>query len=191
MKFLFKNEYTRSRGFTLIEMLVSVALFSIVMTIVAAAYLNLLNLDRQAKATNDVSASLNFVTDTMARLIRTGTNYACNGVAGTNCAYGAGGPQSTFSFKDDQGNTVTYSLDTNAHQIMECYDRGSGCTPNPINDPRINISTLNFYVQGVGAGDSSQPQVTFVIQGSVNVDPSHAPVNFTIQTSATQRQIDL
>jgi prepilin-type N-terminal cleavage/methylation domain-containing protein len=192
MNIFTKTKYRK--GFTLIEMLVSVALFSVVMTIVAAAYLNLLNLDRQAKATNDVAANLNFVLDTMARSIRTGTQYGC-GVSGGNCAYPSSG-DSQFSFLDDDGKTyTTYTLTNN--QIMECQSTTLGCVPNiPVTDPRIAVDKLKFYVTGIdGTGvhnaDGVEPRVTFVIHGSITIDPAHAPVTFDIQTSATQRQIDI
>ena len=81
MTFLHKKTQTESRGFTLLEMMVSVAVFSVVMVIVAAAYLNLLSLDREARATSDAADSLSFVVDTIsARTIRTGTTYQCGGV---------------------------------------------------------------------------------------------------------------
>jgi prepilin-type N-terminal cleavage/methylation domain-containing protein len=171
------------RAFTLIELMVSVALFTIVMSIVATAYLHMLSLDRRVRATNDVSNNLNFVVDTMARSIRTGTTYQCGG--GTNCVYPSG--QSTFTFKDDQSNTVKYAL--SAGQITECS--GSGCIDTPITDPRITISNLTFFVSGVGAGDTVQPFVTFIIKGSITVDPQQTPVAFSIQTSAIMRQTDI
>ena len=173
----------KKRAFTLIELMVSVALFSIVMTIVATAYLHILSLDRRVRATNDVSNNLNFVVDTMARSIRTGNNYKCAG--GTNCPFPSG--QNSLTFTDDQSNVVTYTL-TNK-QITECY--GSGCTATAITDPRINISSLTFFVSGVGNSDAVQPFVTFIIRGTLNVDPTQAPVAFSIETSAIQRQIDI
>jgi prepilin-type N-terminal cleavage/methylation domain-containing protein len=178
----------RTRGFTLIELIVSVGLFSIVMTIVASSYLSLLSRDRQARATNDVANNLNFVLDTMARSIRTGTNYYCGVSGGPNCA---ATPQSTFSFLDDQGNTVTYSLSAGG-QILECYNSGTGCVATPITDSRIVVDTLNFYARGIdtGNGDQTQPEVTLVMHGKISADTTHT-VFFTIQTSATQRLINI
>jgi hypothetical protein len=171
-------------------MIVSVALFSIVMVIVAAAYLNLLSLDRETRAANDVADNLNFVVDTMGRSIRTGGTYYCGQFGGPNCTVT---PQSTLSFVDDQGKSVTYSLQTTngVGRIMECY--GTGCTATPMTDPRINVDALNFYVRGVDSGnsDQTQPLVTFVIHGTITIDTTHTPTTFTIETSAAQRQIDL
>ena len=179
------HTHYKTRGFTLIEMIVSVALFSIVMTIVATAYINLLSLDRQSRATNDVANNLNFVLDTMARSIRTGTNYYCGASGGPNCPTA----QSVFSFTDDQGNSVKYSLSAGG-QILECY--GTGCVDTPITDSRVKVDTLNFYVRGVDSGnaDQVQPQVTMVMHGKISADTTHT-VFFTIQTSATQRLINI
>lgn len=179
------------RGFTLIEMLVSVALFSVVMTIVAAAYINLINLDRQTRATNDIVNNLNFAVDTMARSIRTGTGYACGSpVDGYgNCPLT---PGAAFSFTNDQGQPIYYILNSSTHRIGECTSLVCGVgTATYFTDPRISITNLSFYVQGNGKGDGLQPQVIIIIRGTLAVDPSHAPVSFNIETSATQRGIDI
>ncbi len=170
------------RAFTLVEMIISIALFSFVMTIAAAAYLNLINLDRQTRANNDLDTNLSFVADTMTRLIRTGYTYQCG--VGTNCPTT---PGNSFSFvtSETPPRTITYSL--SGTSIQECVG-GSGCTI--ITDPRIIISSLNFYVTGVGNGDNLQPQVVIVIHGKVRADPSHI-TEFTLQTSATQRVIEI
>jgi prepilin-type N-terminal cleavage/methylation domain-containing protein len=186
---LTRNNHIATRGFTLIEMIVSVALFSIVMVIVAAAYLNLLSLDRETRAANDVADNLNFVVDTMARSIRTGGSYYCGSFGGPDCTVM---PSSTFNFVDDQGKSVKYSLISG--RIMECY--GASCTDTPMTDPRITVDALSFYVHGVDPGnsgnaDQAQPFVTFVIHGTITIDTNHVPAVFTIETSAVQRQIDL
>ncbi|MDR3547762.1 MAG: type II secretion system protein [Candidatus Pacebacteria bacterium] len=176
---------TKQRGFTLIEMIVSVAIFAIVMTAVAAAYLNLINIDRQTRGTNDVVNNLSFALDSMSRAIRTGTNYQCGGSGGSNCPSGS----SEFTFINSSGQTVTYLLSNG--EVGECI--GTLCTPSSatyFTDPRIKISSLTFYVTGVGTGDVLQPRVTFVIHGTLTTSTSNA-VAFTIQTTATERGIDI
>ena len=183
---------TTAKAFTLIELMVSIALFSIVISTVATSYLNLLSIERQVRATNDIANNLNFVVDTMARSIRTGTNYQCGGVGGGNCSTA----NSAFAFKDDSGNTNTYVLDSTNHAIGECPNQTTTCvvgsgTYAAITDPRITVNRLDFYVRGVGTGDNTQPFVTFVVTGTLTIDAKHAPVSFSIQSSAVQRQIDI
>jgi hypothetical protein len=164
-------------------MLVSVALFSIVIAGVSTAYLNLINLDRQTHALNDIVDNLNFATDSISRSIRTGTIYQCGSAQDSygNCATT---PGSSMSFVNDQGQSVSYNL--SGSQINECIS--STCTA--FTDPRITINTLGFYVRGVGVGDNQQPQVIIVIHGSI---PVSSTINqaFTIETAATERGIDI
>jgi prepilin-type N-terminal cleavage/methylation domain-containing protein len=180
---------TNPRGFTLIEMIVSVAIFAIVMTAVSASYLNLINIDRETRATNDIVNNLSFGLDSMSRAIRTGTNYQCGGYGGGNCATS---PSSTFTFINSDGLQVTYLL--NNGEIGECTGSiGSGCSTAAatyFTDPRIDITTLSFYVSGVGVGDTLQPRVTLVIHGKLATIESNS-IPFTIQTTATERGIDI
>jgi prepilin-type N-terminal cleavage/methylation domain-containing protein len=198
MRFHLKTN-KRPGGFTLIELMVSIALFSVVIAIVAAAFTKLLSYNRIALSTNDVSNNLNFVVDSMARSIRTGTSYDCNYTYQGNCPYyNYGNGASTFTFVDDQGDTDTFILDTSKNQIGECFNTTTFCTTananyQPLTDPNIKINALQFYVQGVSTTntDGTQPQVTFVIQGQMTTDPTHAPVTFDIESGATERQINL
>jgi prepilin-type N-terminal cleavage/methylation domain-containing protein len=178
------------KAFTLIEMIVSVGLFAVVMVVALGAYLSLINLDRKARATNDLVTNLTFAVDVMERGIRTGTNFSCDG--GTNCWPGAG---AQLSFTSEQGQTVTYLIHTNgsSSQIGECLS-GGACDPVsslPITDPRITITRLNFYVNGVGSGDNKQPYIIFVISGTMTPDALSGPINFTVQSTGSQRIIEL
>lgn len=189
--------HNRPRAFTLIELMVTIALFSIVMTIVGAAYINLINLEHQARATNDLSDNLSFAVDTMSRAMRTGTLYQC-GNGGGNGAQDCVSGNSEINFTDQNGNIITYIL-TNTNQVGECINLpGNSCSSDratAVTDPRITITNLMFYVTGSQSystsGDRRQPQIIMDIDGTVPVDPTHPAVNFSIQTSATERGIDI
>lgn len=177
-----------SHGFTLIELIVSVAIFSLIMLFVTGAYLSLIAATHRASATSSVMTNVSTAVDSMARAIRTGTNYSCGGAG--DCAPPSGGSQ--FSFIDDQGRTVTYLLANGS--LARCVN--IACTPSsatPITDPAVSISTLAFYVRGTAtyaSGDTTQPNVIMVVKGSAVVQKS-APVTFSIETSATQRIPDI
>lgn len=64
-------------GFTLIEMIVSLALFSVVVTIAVGALLILIASNRQLQNEQSILSNLSFALDSMTREIRTGTNYYC------------------------------------------------------------------------------------------------------------------
>ena len=175
------------RGYSLLELIVSLGIFSMVMLVVTGAYITLISLDRQARANNQLAASLSFAVESMARSMRTGTEYACNAnVSVPNCA--AGG--TSISFLDSQNQRITYRLKTDG-SIGQCT--GSPCTDATavsLTDSRIDIEAMRFYVRGVGTGDSTQPNVTFVIAGTMTTEGGET-TSFSIQTGATQRLIEL
>lgn len=71
-------------GFTLIEMIVSLALFSVVVTISVGGLLVLIAANKQLQEEQNVLTNLSFALDSMSREIRTGTQYDC----GTRSTYG-------------------------------------------------------------------------------------------------------
>ena len=174
------------RGYTLLEMIVAVGIFSVVMLAATGAYLTLIKLDRQARAVNDVANNLSFAVDSMSRSIRTGTAYDCEPtLGGTDCA--GGGTSFGFSDSEVPARAIIYSR-TAGGQVVATINGG---TPIPLTDPRINVTALEFRVRGTTAGDRIQPQVTFSIKGTMSTGPNNASTTFAIQGGATRRLLDL
>ena len=183
--------HARIQGYTLVEMVISVALFTAVMVIAASAYLSLIALNRHSRATSDIVANLSFAVESMARSARTGQGYSCSTswVGGPNCWPGGG---NTFSFTNDQGQKVFYMLKADG-RIGECLGTSScnDSASTPLTDPRVTVQNLTFFTQGVGTSDTLQPSVIISVTGSIVPNPGVDPIPFTIQTSATQRLLEL
>lgn len=176
----------RNRGFTLIELMVSLGVFTIVMTIAAGGYLVMINVNRHAQGVATGINNLSFALDTMTRSIRTGTQYSCDGAG--DCSSGG----SSLSFTDQDGNRVTYKQSGAAILSTEVPPSG-GTISYTLTEPAVTISKLTFYVTGtqpLSASDYKQPHVTFVVTGSVSVGPGTSQ-SFTVQTGATMRGTDL
>src|SRR5277367_6109931 len=99
-------------GFTLIEMLVSIALFAIVMVVCVGALLSLVGANKKAQALQSTMNNLNISLDDMVRNLREGTGYnasgACSGNAGGNpqdCIQGG----TEIAFTTYQGQHWIYS----------------------------------------------------------------------------------
>lgn len=177
-----------NRGYTLIELLVSISIFAIVMLAATAAYLSFISYNRQAQTTATVINSLFFAIDGMARDVRSGTGYGCAG----GCS-SSGAPQ--LSFTDANGCSVAYGV---VNGSIAKSVSGSGCvtaTNAPVTDSSVTVSSLLFYVRGATAHDTVQPMATIVISGSAcvpNTDcTSNGKIPFQIETGATQRLPDL
>ncbi len=91
------NKQTNQRGFTLIEMIVSLGVFSVVVTTAVGAMLVLIATNQQLQAEQSVMTNLAFALDTMTREMRTGYNYYCD----SQPNYSAGGPNNIFDDAND------------------------------------------------------------------------------------------
>lgn len=190
-------DMTMKKGFTLIEIMVSVAIFSVVMVISLGALLAISASDKKAETLKSVMNNLNFALDSMSRTIRTGVNYHC-GSGGTlseplDCALS---PGTSFTFLAADGNQVTYLFDSTPANCVQTGSTG-GCIKRRIGNgdllqltaPEVVITNLSFYVVGAPVGDGIQPKVTISLNGSVQVTETQKTA-FNLQTSVTQRLYD-
>jgi prepilin-type N-terminal cleavage/methylation domain-containing protein len=201
------------KGFTLIEMLVSVAIFSVVMVMSLGALLALSTADRKAEALKSGMDDLNFALDSMSRSIRTGYAFHCASPLGQDCLAGS----NEFVFTGNNGVQTYYRLDSTNAGICNQTAPNIGCietstdgvnwaaitAPNVVvcdlssapsgNCPQFNTSVPSylFYVYGSlsGIADSRQPIVTMTISGYVQVSTTQQTA-FHLQTSVTQRIYD-
>lgn len=177
---------TRSRrpssgGYTLIELIVSMGLFAIIMTLSTGAYLIMISVNRHAQAISTGIDNLSFALENMTRTIRTGTEYTCNG--NTDCASGG----ASFTVTDQNGATVTFDL--SGTSIRKTVDG----TQSILTDPTVQVSSLQFIETGganARAGDYSQPYVVMIISGTVESGPGTSEP-FNVETSASMRGTDL
>jgi len=171
-----------SKGYTLIELIVAVGLFAIVMLLASSAYITLIGINNQVQGLASGIDNLSFALETMARGIRTGTQYSCLG-GSSDCVINGG----TFSFVNEKGKTVLYSLAGTT--IQKTVDG----TISPLTDSSVDISSLVFYVHGANptsSGDYQQSRVTIVVSGTVDYGKGKTE-SFTVETGATMRVLDI
>jgi prepilin-type N-terminal cleavage/methylation domain-containing protein len=99
------NRSIKQSGFTLIEMIVSLALFSVVVTIAVGALLVLISSNQRLQNEQSVMTNLSFALDSMTREIRTGSNYYCS----NRSNYSAGGPNNIFDDGNNQDSILGMS----------------------------------------------------------------------------------
>lgn len=166
-----------SRGYTLIELIVSVGLFAVVTTLSTGAYLMMISANQQAQSITTGINNLSFALETMTRTIRTGTNYN----KGVDCL----GDCQSFTVVNTNGVTMTYT--TSEGVITQ---NGVALT-----DSSVNVTSLTFYVSGTApfsvGSDVKQPYVTIIVSGEVIPKAGKAPIKFNVETSAVMRGTDL
>ncbi len=195
----------KNKAFTLIEMLVSLALFSSVAIVGAGALLTVIDANSKAQATQSVMNNLNIAIDGMMRAVRMGTNYRCGSIASgdpVDCA----NPENRFSFITHEGNLQAYYLHNNRIYRRSCSNGTSGCVDLPVTASDIDITRFDVYVAGASLTYSStpsdiiQPVAVFIIEGTAASDrlsdviygkKKKIRTDFKVQTVATQRLLDL
>lgn len=187
-------------GFTLVEMIVAVALFAIVMLVCVGALLALVGANRKVHSLQSVMNNLNVTLDGMVRSIRMGNSFDGSGACGGN----SGGPQdctsggTQFSFQpygnSPGGQPTVYRLNSSTKRLERSI---GGSAFMPVTSPDITIDSMLFYVVGSSRGcsvtpcDLVQPKVVIVIKGTAPVLNSKAKTTFHVQVTAVQRILDL
>ncbi|HEY4486213.1 MAG TPA: type II secretion system protein [Candidatus Paceibacterota bacterium] len=184
---LYPKPYTLKpkKGFTLIEMIVALGLFTVVILVGIGALTGMSAAASKTKATGIVIDNLNFALENMARGMRTGIDYHC-GLDGTitepaDCATGS----SAIAFRNDSNKTVIFRK--NGTSIERSIDGGAFLS---ITSPEITIDTLTFFVEGAPSGDSLQPKVFIIVRGTAGVREKDK-TTFDIQTTISQRIFDI
>ena len=193
--------HSRQAGFSLIELLVSMTIFSVVMTMAAGTLLVLLDANAKAQNKQQILNNLTVAVDSMSREIRTGYNYYCSSdssdTPGENderdCSSG------TFLSFIEAGDSLTRGESDNRIAFAfssNYFPNGNGAILRRISDGdwqpitagNTDINVADFIV--TGTADGEQPTVTIFIEGTAG-ELVEVDVDFNIQTSITQRPLDI
>ena len=176
----------KNKGFTLIEIIVSVAIFVIVMTIAIGAVLSAVDANRKAQSISAVINNLNIAVEGMVRDLRTGKNYAMVSTCGSS------EPNYCISFEDKAGRRVEYSLiqpsgengniQKNVVGSTDEYDEGR------ITSDEVNIEEAEFNLKGNGKGDGPE-RILVRLKGYAGAGKTRS--DFNIQTVVTSRTLDI
>lgn len=178
----------KKSGFTLIEMMVAVFVFSVVMVLATGAIFSIINANKTSQAIKSVMDNLSSALDSMSRNVRYGTVYHCgsDGASGPKSCPGDG--SDTFTFYDKDGIYSVYKfltdsgVDGSGH-IERCVGNSTDCVR--LTAPEVHIQNLNFYVSGAETWEDGQPQMLVSISGYAKAGA--ATSTFNIETMVDQR----
>ncbi len=185
--------FSMKKGFTLVELLVSVGIFSVVILIAVSALLTLSKTSERSYAILTAINNLDFATEHMSRTLRTGVEFYCTegfhptAESRQDCPWGRS--QSAVSFTDYLG-----------HRTLFRHNRANGTLERirldqvpqkvfSITSPQIFIEDVKFNVEGSAKNDAHQPKVMIRIKGITDLPglPDDEQVEFDLQTTITQR----
>jgi len=179
------------KGFTLIEMLVAITIFSIVVSAISGIFISSVQNQKKVLANREVLDQLSYALEYMGRALRMAKKDLtgeCVGVSGNNYGVPA---TSTISFLNHEGHCQQFSLLEGKIVEQRSSDRTASNFSDPIDltSSNIQINVLEFLVQGKEQPptDYRQPLVTIF----VNAESSVFTSEIRIQTSISQRNIDI
>ncbi len=210
LDFYHKKILRRSRGISLVEILVVLGLFSGVATLALGALFNTQAINNKLIENQSILDNVNLSLQTITRDIRYGTDFYCSSVVSTatttrrSCEYASGGGN-VLSFKSteaiNEDDRVTYYVQDGILYKRENPAAGEPSTYQ-MTAKDIFITSFHLYVDGAYATDPvlsydgvsvdfSQPRVVLLISGRSNTSrPSVVPATFSIQTTISPRLLD-
>jgi len=176
-------------GFTLIELMVALTLFTIVVMAAVSSLYTVNNAARKVEAMRGLLDNLNFAMESMSRTIRTGQNITTP----TECTFSQHYdlPCEELSLTSTLGVTTEveyrwwFNAANNGEIQKRFMDNGTWSNWVSLTAPEINIQKLSFYVDGNQAADGEQPEVVIMVQGVATTENDIAP--FAIQTFISAR----
>ena len=196
---MLQNKKQNNKGFTLVEMLVAIAVFMTVMTVAVGSLLSIIEANRKAQAIKSVIDNLNFAIETISRDMEVSTKYSCSPDSGnlmsfvnSDCSDGG----TAIQYKQSSNTYVQYRFLVNPspgdgnlqRRICTEVDCTLGEKWQSITAPTstLQITNMKFYVLGTIVGDNKQPRVLITVEGIAGEKPTDK-TDFTLQTTVSQR----
>lgn len=183
------------------ELLVSMALFIVVITMGVGALMVMINGNVKAQNNNDAVSNIQFALDSMAREIRTGFAYYCSSGTETtgDITVQQDCNQGTYLSIIEGGKSLTQG--TNNRRVAYRYNTtddsierkiGTGTWVRLTNET-VKITDMHFNVAGSAPksdANNAQPNVTIYVTGEV-AGIGDTGSTFNLQTTVTKRVLDL
>src|SRR3989344_8887896 len=144
--FKYLNIKSDQRGFGIVELIVATFVFSIMSTIVAMNFVDVLDLQRRGFAAQAIQEEILFATEMMAREIR---------VSQVQSPDDLGCGLTSLSIDHPINGLIVYSISNGV------ISKTVGGNTFSITSSKVNFSRLNFCVRGSGV-DDEQPRVTVI-----------------------------
>ena len=181
MKILNKN-----KGLTLIELLVTILIFSIVIGATTSVFVSAIKLQRYNLAHQQLLNQVSYAVEYMDRAIRMAIRDDGTCIpAGQNYILSDGDRK--IEFKDYKGECQEFYWDINSDQLT--VDKTSFSAPVVLTSDDFEITFFGFQISGDILGDTVQPKITFSMD--IKGKGSGQQPGIKIQTTVSERNLDM
>jgi len=199
-----KKEYYNQEGFTLIEIIVSMAIFAVVAVVAAGALLKILDANKKAQSIQASITNLNFALESMTRELRVGSKYvidnngssisfkssrsAINPLTGIVCPPGES-LINIYKFTDSTPSGTFILEKAEQPQLQSGQSCGLSYSGEGDFTPIIsskNVTITNYKISVISGGADEYPLASILISGFAGVREKDKTY-FTVQTAASAR----
>lgn len=183
-----------SRGFTLMEMLVALSLFSVVVTITTNIFFSFQQASRKTENLEVVTAGARLIMERIVREVREGTiDYAW--YADHQPALNLTQSQNSLSILNREGKMILFAFDSTGHTLQLQV----GTDTENLSSSKLAVRDLSFkisptkdpFVFDTDSGkyfENAQPRVTVLLSLDNNLPANHANyVHYDLQTTISSR----
>lgn len=187
-----KNNIYFKKGFSLVEMLVSIAVFSVIMVIAVGIVITILNTNKHIRATSVAMGNVDAVLEKIFREVSVGSYYHCGSGGNIDKAFNCpvGTPFLTsFAFegvggdKNSSDDQIIYRLNSITSAIEVSRDGGDNF--ERLTDKNIIIDEFNVNVTG-NSSNIKQPAVFISMRGYIEKGEDNKTI-FAVQTMISER----
>jgi prepilin-type N-terminal cleavage/methylation domain-containing protein len=176
------------KGFTLVELLVVIVIFSITIGSITGIFISGLSSQRRILAEQEILNQISYAIEYMGKAIRMAKkddikigDAEKHCLSGEKVNYEVSLDKTKITFRNYQNQCQSFYLNLNSNQIFEDKEG----TVLALTSPKIKVNSLKFMVSGESQNDTLQPRVTIFME----VESSGKKLQF--QTTISQRDIDV
>lgn len=175
-------------GYTLIEVLVAVAIFSTVISVPTGFFISSLRSQHRALALRETIDNTSYLVEYVSRALRMARkdiDGSCIS-AKTNYEITKTGKGIKFENYEDPSVCQEFYWDTEYNQLKESRDGADGL---PLTPDDLEITQFQFQLSGETQEDNLQPRVTMLLE--IGKKGASGLPKIRIQTTVSQRNLDI
>jgi len=157
-------------GFTLVELLVAMAVFSVTVVTVSSIFVGSINAQRKNINTQEVLDNGRFILENIGRAIRQSDIVTVDGSG------------ASLTMIHPTKGTIAYTL-SEANQVTE--------NDVALSANSVFVERLNFVIYGNGTTDQIQPRVTISLSLRNILQKIGSDANINLQTTVTPRNLQI
>ncbi len=187
----FKSQISKlTRGFTVVELLVAIGLFSAIASIAVGGFVRALRTQRQVTALISVNDNTFLALEEMARELRIGKLFCANDATGSGTAFS----QSCRTLDGVHFHSIAFisgfTNETIEYRLVDGYlEKGVGGAFTKITGGGVLVEYLNFVITGNQINDKKQPRITISL-GVTSRSSGSAISTTRLQTTVSARATD-